>query len=91
MSKHDRFRVSINLFIFHSSLFLFGVILASVFLRLSSNDLRSLFFQKFDEYYDFSGITSCAVLILQECFWILLIALLSQFRYGRPFNFLILI
>lgn len=91
MSKRDQFKVSINLLIFHSSLFLFGIILASVFLRFSSEDLQVVFFHKFDEYYELSELASCAILILQECFWVLLIAFLSRFRYGRLFNFLILI
>ncbi len=91
MSHRVRFRISVHQLYVHSALFLAGVILASVFICFSPDELLGEFFEKFENYFNFSGATSCIILILKECFWLLLIGLLGFIPHGRLANILILL
>ena len=91
MSAKNHFRISIDFLLIHSSLCLIGIILASIFVFFSSDELKGEFFEKFRTYYEFSEIGNVIVLFLQEYLWILLIVFIYRLPYGRLVNFLILI
>ncbi len=91
MSLKNNFKISINQLIGHSILILVGTLLASFFIHLSPQGLQNEFFEKFTDYFIFSGPYSCLLLIIKECCWILLIASFSYIPYGRIFSLLILI
>lgn len=89
--SRGNFKVSINQLFGHSLIFLVGVILAAFFIYFSPQELQVEFFERFSEYFVFTGIGSCIFLILKECFWIFLIALFSYIPYGRLSSLLIIL
>lgn len=91
MSQKNSFKISVNQLFVHSGLILAGITLASIFVYFSPQELQTQFFEKFESYFNFSGLSSSVALILLECFWILLIGVLTYIPYGRVANILILL
>ncbi len=91
MSLNSNFRISAKLLIIHSLFVLLGVTIASVFLRFSSDALLDEFSHHFQNYFIFSSFSNTLILILQECFWILLIIAFAFIPHGKLIAMIVLL
>ena len=90
MSERFEFQISKKQLIINSVIVLLGILVASIFLRFTSEKLLLHFGEQLENYFDFANFWQVIVLLFQECFWILLIISLSVFPYGKLFASIII-
>lgn len=91
MSFKTDFKISVKLLYVFTAVILCGMVLASVFIRFASSELSNEFSEKLSTYFTFTGVKTILILILQECFWILMIMLFAYVPHGRVAVFLVIL
>lgn len=91
MSSKFNFKISTKHLLIHSLFVLAGISIASFFLRFSSDELLEEFSLHFQNYFVFSSALDTFILILQECFWILLIIAFAFIPHGKLIALIVLL